>query len=89
MYKVTKMEPYKNFQLWALESETDDSCYIRIKEIGNTDESFTIILKEVNCTYIKGDESGIQRAIAAVKEYIDTHLSDTARIGSEDPPASR
>jgi hypothetical protein len=75
MFAIQKIEDYKQYHLWAVESADNEVCYVRIKEKDNPSDDFMVLLQTADCSYTKGDAVSMQQALQQVKEYIDTHLS--------------
>lgn len=74
MFSAYKIEDYKQFQLWAVQSDDSDACYIRIKDIDDNGDNFKVLLKTVDCSFVEGDEAAMQKALAEVRNYIDNNL---------------
>lgn len=76
MFSANKIADYKQYQLWSVESDDNEVCYIRIKEKNaREDDDFILLLQTTDCNYKKGDKTGMQSALLQVQNYIDTHLA--------------
>lgn len=74
MFSARKIEDYKEFQLWVVQSDDSDACYIRIKDRDDTGDNFKVLLKTVDCSFVEGDYAARQKALVEVKNYIDNNL---------------
>jgi hypothetical protein len=74
MFSARKIEDYKEFQLWVVQSDDSDACYIRIKDRDDTGDNFKVLLKTIDCSFVEGDHAARQKALVEVKNYIDNNL---------------
>jgi hypothetical protein len=75
MPAVQKIEDYKQYHLWAVESTDNEACYIRIKEKDAANDDFLVLLQTVDCHYTKGDAASMEEALQQARDYIDANLS--------------
>lgn len=74
MPAAQKIAEYKQFHLWAIESDDNEACYIRIKDKHAPIDEAVVLVQTPDCDYTRGDEDSMLDALERAKQYIDEHL---------------
>ena len=74
MAEPQKIADYKQYHLWAVESEDNEVCYIRIKDKNAGKDDLLVLVQTPDCAYTKGNEESMLDALEQAKHYIDKYL---------------